>query len=110
MAEVYWSWQANVKAGELENFGALVIRWNAIAASDPDTLFNAWVVSEDGQTVRVDQRFTSAATALAQFDVNDCWGRLDDHVVPAAMYVCGDYGTTLDFLREHGATFMESMA
>lgn len=109
MAQVYWSWQATVKTGELANFKALVERWNSIAAKDPDTLFNAWVVSEDGGSVRVDQRFTNADTALAQFDVNDCWGRLDDHLEPTAMYVCGDYKMTLDFLREHGAIFMNSL-
>ena len=110
MGQVYWSWQADVKEGELTNFKALVERWNAIAAEDPDTLFNAWVVSEDGRSVRVDQRFTDAETALAQFAVNECWEKLDDHLVPAAMYVCGDYGTTLDYLREHGAIFMGSLA
>ncbi|MGI9234714.1 MAG: hypothetical protein ACR2RD_13860 [Woeseiaceae bacterium] len=110
MTQVYWSWQAEVKDDELSNFKELVKRWNAIAAEDPNTLFNAWTVSEDGRTVRVDQRFTDADTALAQFELNDCWGELDDYLVPAAMYVCGDYGKTLDFLREHGATFMESLA
>ena len=110
MGQVYWSWRAEVKDGELSSFKALVQHWNAIAAEDPDTLFNAWTVSEDGRIVRVDQRFTNAKTALAQFEVNDCWGKLDDHLNPASMYVCGDYGTTLDFLREHGATFMESLA
>lgn len=109
MGQVYWSWQATVKTGELPNFKALVERWNMIAAEDPDTLFNAWVVSEDGSSVRVDQRFSNAKTALAQFDVNDCWTRLDDHLVPSSMHVCGDYGTILDFLREHGAVFMESL-
>ena len=110
MGQVYWFWQGGVKDGELENFKALVARWNAIAADDADTLVNEWVVSDDGHTVRVDQRFTNAAAALAQFEVNDCWGHLDDHLVPEAMHVCGDYGTTLDFLREHGATFMEPLA
>lgn len=110
MGQVYWSWQAEVKSGKLENFRALVARWNAIAAEDPDTLFNEWMVSEDGRTVRIDQRFTDAASALAQFETNYCWGKLDDHLSPEAMHVCGDYGTTLDFLREHGATFMKSLA
>lgn len=109
MGQVYWSWQAELKDGELSNFKALVTRWNSIAAEDPDTLFNAWTISEDGKTVRVDQRFTTAETAFAQFAVNDCWGDLDDHLVPASMHVCGDYGKTLDFLREHGATFMEPL-
>lgn len=110
MGQVYWSWQANVKDGELTSFKALVSRWNSIAAEDPDTLFNEWVVSEDGRAVHVNQRFTNAETAFAQFAVNDCWGRLDDHLEPTSMYVCGDYGETLDFLREHGATFMKSLA
>jgi len=110
MGQVYWSWQADVKKGELNNFRALVERWNAIADEDPDTLFNAWVLSEDGRSVRIDQRFTDAESALAQFEVNDCWEKLDDHLDPTAMYVCGNYGTTLDYLREHGAIFMESLA
>lgn len=109
MAEVYWSWSAEIKPGELANFKALAKHWNKIAATDPGTLFNAWVISEDGQSVQVNQRFTNAATAFAQFDVNECWHKLDDHVNPTSMFVCGDYGKTLDFLREHGAVFMETI-
>lgn len=109
MGEVYWYWQGEVKAGEMANFQVLVERWNAIAASDPATVFNAWTVSEDGRSVQVHQHFTSAEAALAQFEVNTCWGNLEEHLRPSAMYVCGDYGTALDFLREHGAVFMESL-
>ena len=110
MGQVHWFWQGSVKSGELENFKALVAQWNAIAAEDSNTLFNEWVVSDDGNTVRVDQRFTDAESALAQFETNDCWGQLDDYLIPQAMHVSGDYGTTLDFLREHGATFMKPLA
>lgn len=106
MGQVYWSWQADVKAGELENFKTLVARWNVIATQDSQTLFNEWVVSETGDSVHVNQRFTDAEAALAQFESNVCWEELDDYLEPTAMYVCGDYGSTLDFLREHGATFM----
>ena len=109
MGQVYWFWQAEVKPGALAGFRELVLRWNEIADKDNDTLFNQWVVSEDSATVQVDQRFTNADAALAQFAVNDCWGKLDDYLNPIAMHVCGDFGTTLDFLREHGAVFMKSL-
>ena len=109
MGQVYWSWQADVKPGQLAEFRALVERWNAIADDDPNTLFNAWEISEDRCSVQVNQRFVSAEAALAQFESNGCWVELDNFLNPTAMYVCGDYGSTLDFLREHGATFMKSL-
>jgi hypothetical protein len=109
MGQVYWSWQADLQPGELENFKGLVRRWNAIAEADEDTLHNDWVISEEETSVRVDQRFTNASAAMAQFQVNRCWGELDNHLIPTAMHVCGDYGTGVDFLREHGATFMQPL-
>lgn len=110
MGQVHWTWRGEVKPGEFENFKRLVARWNSFASKDPNTIFNAWVASEDRGTVRVEQRFTDADAALAQFGVNDCWKKLDDYLTPSSMYVCGDYGVTLDYLREHGAIFMESLS
>ena len=107
MGQVYWSWEAEVKTGELENFKAQVVKaWNAVAEADAQTLENQWVVNESGDAVKVYQRFTSASAAFAQFAVNDGWGKLDDYLNATGMFVCGDYGTELDFLREHGAVFM----
>ena len=107
MTEVSWSWEADLKEGMLEGFQAKVVApWNAVAESDEDTLLNYWVVDEAKICVKVYQRFTSAAAALAQFTTNDGWAKLDDYLEPTAMYVSGDYGKDLDFLREHGAIFM----
>ena len=110
MGQVYWTWEADVQPGELENFMALVQRWNDIARADEHTLYNNWVVNEDKTSVRVDQRFTNAAAAMAQFRVNTCWGELDNYLQPTGMTVCGDFTTELDFLREHGARFMAPLA
>ena len=105
MGQIHWSWEAEVKEGELENFRALVKRWNKIANKDPENLSNEWMISEDSRSVRVTQTFTNSAAALNQFESN-LWASLDKHVIPKQMYVCGDYGNTLDFLKKHGATFM----
>ena len=110
MGQVYWSWEAEVKPGELENFKGNVVRgWNETAAKDSNTLINQWVIDEGGCSVKVYQRFTSAKHALAQFADNPGWEKLDDYLEPSAMFVCGDYGNELDFLREHGAVFMQDL-
>ncbi len=54
---VYWTWEADIKPGEEEGFKALAARWEEIAAMDPKTLYSNWTISEDGKSVRVDQRF-----------------------------------------------------
>ena len=105
MGQVHWSWEAELKEGELENFKSLIKQWNIIASEDSATLSNEWFISDDGRLVRVLQTFSDANSALNQFGVN-LWSALDNHVTPKEMYVSGDYGDTLDFLREHGATFM----
>lgn len=107
MGTVSWSWEANVKPGKLEDFiNQVVGPWNIVAEADKDTLLNQWVVDEIGVSVKVYQRFASAHSALSQFESNDYWKKLDDYLEPTGMYVSGDYGAELDFLREHGATFM----
>ena len=109
MSQVYWTWRGEVKPGEFANFKRLVARWNGFAIKDPNTLFNAWTASEDSSTVRVEQRFTDADAALAQCDVQDCWELLVERLTPSAGFFRGDYGVTLDYLREHGAIFMQSL-
>ena len=107
MGQVSWSWEANVKEGKLARFKKdVVVPWNIFAAADPDTLINRWAVDESLVSVKIYQLFTSAKAAFDQFAVNECWGRLDEYLEPTAMYVFGDYGKDLDFLREHGAIFM----
>ena len=107
MGHVHWSWEAEVKAGALENFKSALVRpWNVAADKDEHTLENRWVVSESGESVKVYQKFSSAEAALAQFRTNDGWAKLDDYLNPTAMFVSGDYGNALDFLRAHGAIFM----
>lgn len=107
VGRVSWSWEADLKEGKLDRFRAHVVApWNAVAAADENTLMNQWVVDEALSSVKVYQQFTSAKAALAQFVDNDGWGKLDDYLEPTAMYVSGDYGKDLDFLREHGAIFM----
>ena len=54
--------------------------------------------------VKVYQRFTSSG--LIKFTTNDGWAKLDDYLEPTGMFVSGDYGNDLDFLRAHGAIFM----
>ncbi len=89
MGQVSWSWEADVKEGKLARFKKdVVVPWNIFAAADPDTLISRWAVDDE------------------QFAVNECWGKLDEYLEPTAMYVFGDYGKDLDFLREHGAIFM----
>ena len=107
MGQVHWSWEAEVKPGALENFKSALVRpWNVAAEEDEHTLENRWVVSESGESVKVYQKFSSAEAALAQFRTNDGWAKLDDYLNPTAIFVSGDYGDTLDFLRAHGAIFM----
>jgi hypothetical protein len=107
VGQVSWSWEADVKEGKLASFkNDVVVPWNIVAAADVDTLINRWVVDESLSAVKVYQQFTSAQAAFAQFAVNEGWGKLDNYLEPTAMYVCGDYGKDLDFLREHGAIFM----
>lgn len=107
VGQVSWSWEADVKEGKLASFkNDVVVPWNIVAAADADTLINRWVVDESLSAVKVYQQFTSAQAAFAQFAVNEGWGKLDNYLEPTAMYVCGDYGKDLDFLREHGAIFM----
>jgi len=106
---VYWTWEATIQPGKEEGFKALAKQWNEIAGKDPDTLYNNWTISEDGKSVRVDQRFVNAEAAMAQFHVNNCWGQLDDYLVPTLMVVCGHYKDTLDFLRGHGARFLKPL-
>ena len=60
----------------------VVAPWNATAA-DEDTLLNYWVVDEAKTCVKVYQRFTSSAAALAQFTTNDGWAKLDNYLEPA---------------------------
>ena len=104
---VYWTWEADIKPGEEEGFKALAARWAKITAMDPKTLYSNWTISEDGKSVRVDQRFLDSAAAMAQYHVNDCWGQLDNHLQPTSMVICGDYREDLDWLRTHGARFMK---
>lgn len=107
MSDVSWSWEADLKEGMLEDFKANVVApWNAVAESDEDTLLNYWVVDEAKTCVKVYQRFRSSAAALAQFTTNNGWAKLDDYLEPTGMFVSGDYGSELDFLRAHGAIFM----
>ena len=107
MGKVCWSWEADVKEGKLESFKSdVVLAWNIAAEADENTLCNRWVVDEAMSAVKVYQQFTSAQAAFAQFAVNEGWEKLDDYLEPTAMYVRGDYGNDLDFLREHGAIFM----
>ena len=68
MTEVSWLWEAAPKDRTLEGFKANVVApWNAVAASDDDTLLNYWVVDEAKTCVKVYQRVTSYAAALAHF-------------------------------------------
>ena len=68
MSDVSWSWEADLKDGMLERFTAnVVVPWNAAAKSDEDTLLNYWVVDEAKTCVKVYQRVTSYAAALAHF-------------------------------------------
>jgi hypothetical protein len=107
MSDVSWSWEADLKDGVLEAFVANVVApWNATAEADEETLLNYWVVDEAKTCVKVYQRFISSAAALAQFTTNDGWAKLDDYLEPTGMFVSGDYGKDLDFLRAHGAIFM----
>jgi hypothetical protein len=102
---VYWTWEADIQPGKEEGFRALAKKWDEITAADPDTLYSSWTISEDSKSVRVDQRFVNAEAAMAQYHVNDCWGQLDDYLVPTGMVVCGHFKNKLDFLRGHGAIF-----
>jgi hypothetical protein len=103
---LHWTWEANIKEGEEEGFKALAKEWAAFAAEEPGTLHSEWTISEDGKAVRVDQWFVDAAAAYAQFLNNTCWRRLDDHLQPTRMTVCGKSNEQLAFLRDHGAIFM----
>ena len=68
MTEVNWLWEAAPKDRTLEGFKAnVVVSWNAVAESDNDTLLNYWVVDEAKTCVKVYQRVTSSAAALAHF-------------------------------------------
>ena len=68
MTEVSWSCEAAPKDRTLEGFKAnVVVPWNAVAAFDDDTLLNYWVVDEAKTCVKVYQRVTSSAAALAHF-------------------------------------------
>ena len=68
MTEVSWSCEAAPKDRMMEGFKANVVApWNAVAESDNDTLLNYWVVDEAKTCVRVFQRVTSSAAALAHF-------------------------------------------
>ena len=106
---VFWTWQADIQPGKEEGFRDLAARWATIASTDRGTLYSDWTISEDGKSVRVDQRFTDSAAAMAQFQVNDCWKQLDDFLVPTSMVICGAYKEDLDRLREHGALFMKPL-
>ena len=106
---VYWTWQADIQPGKEEGFRKLASRWAMIAEADEATLESGWTISEDGKSVRVDQRFRDSASANAQFKVNDCWKQLDDYLVPTSMVICGAFREDLDWLREHGALFMKPL-
>ena len=68
MTEVSWSCEAAPKDRMMEGFKANVVApWNAVAESDNDTLLNYWVVDEAKTCVKVYQRVTSSAAALAHF-------------------------------------------
>ena len=68
MTEVSWSCEAAPIERTLEGFKAnVVVPWNAVAAFDEDTLVNYWVVDEAKTCVKVYQRVTSYAAALAHF-------------------------------------------
>ena len=68
MTEVSCSCEAAPKDRMMEGFKANVVApWNAVAESDNDTLLNYWVVDEAKTCVKVYQRITSYAAALAHF-------------------------------------------
>ncbi len=104
---LHWTWEASIKEGEEAGFKALAREWAEIAEKDPGTLQSQWCISADGVSVRVDQWFVNAAAAWAQFQTNTCWGRLDDHLQPTGMVVCGKSSKDLEFLHGHGAKFLE---
>jgi len=68
---VYWTWEGNIQPGKEEGFRTLAKKWDDIASKDPDTLYSNWTISEDGKSVRVDQRFVNAEAAMAQFHENN---------------------------------------
>ena len=103
---LHWTWQANIKDGEEQGFRALAKEWRECAEKEPGTLHSEWTISEDGKSVRVDQWFTDAAAAYAQYHTNTCWRRLDDYLQPTSMVVCGKSNEQLEFLRDHGTIFM----
>lgn len=102
---IYLTWDADIKPGQEEGFQTLARKWAEIAAKDPDTMYSDWSISEDGKSVRIDGRYKDAAATAKQFGTN-LWGELDNHLKPTGMVVCGKLSKELEFLREHGATFM----
>lgn len=62
---VHWLYEVTVKDGQLQNLKDLIAEMVAhTKADEPETLIYSWVVSEDGSTGQVYERYTNSEAAL----------------------------------------------
>ena len=63
---VHWTYTVKVRDGQLQNLKDLIAEMVAHSKADePETLNYAWVVSEDGATGQVYERYANSEAALA---------------------------------------------
>jgi quinol monooxygenase YgiN len=84
---LYWLYEVKIKDGQLQNLKDLVAEMVAnTKANEPETLVYAWVVSEDGSTGEVYERYANSEAALA-------------HLATFNKYFADRLGTMVDLAR-----------
>jgi quinol monooxygenase YgiN len=62
---VHWLYEVTIKRGQLQSLKDLIAEMVArTKADEPETLIYTWVVSEDGSTGQVYERYASSVAAL----------------------------------------------
>lgn len=62
---VHWVYEVTIKEGQLDNLKGLIAEMVAgTRASEPETLIYRWMVSEDGRTGQVHERYPNSEAAM----------------------------------------------
>ena len=62
---VYWLLEVTIKAGELDNFKALMKEMvEATQANEPNTLNYEWTITEDSQSCHIYERYADSAATM----------------------------------------------
>lgn len=107
---VYWLLEVNIRAGELENFRALMKEMvDSTKANEPGTLNYEWAISSDNATCHLYERYRDSAATMAHLGsfMKNFAGRFMGCVEPKRIVVYGNPNDEAKkALKGQGAVFM----